>query len=74
MFTYFYYFVHAILCNMLFQNYVVNANSNFIIYCIRLLNILFLQLFKIIKNDIRSICKKKLYVGALGEIDKKLRI
>ena len=74
MFTYFYYFVHAILCNMLFQNYVVNANLNFIIYCTRLLNILFLQLFKIIKHDIGSICKKKLYVGTLGEIDKKLRI
>ena len=58
MFTYFYYFVHAILCNMLFQNYVVNANLNFIIYCTRLLNILFLQLFKIIKHDIGSICKK----------------
>ena len=58
MFTYFYYFVNAILCNMLFQNYVVNVNLNFIIYCTRLLNILFLQLFKIIKHDIWSICKK----------------
>ena len=55
MFTYFYYFVHAILCNMLFQNYVVNANLNFIIYCTRVLNILFLQLLKIIKHDIGSI-------------------
>ena len=58
MFTNFYYFVHAILCNMLFRNYVVNANLNFIIYCTRLLNVLFLQLFKIIKHDIESICKK----------------
>ena len=62
MFTYFYYFVHAILCNMLFRNYVVNANLNFIIYCTRLLNVLFLQYVK------------KLYVGTVGEIDKKLRI
>ena len=62
MFTYFYYFVHAILCNMLFQNYIVNTNLNFIIYCIRLLNILFLQFFKIIKHYIGSICKKKNYI------------
>ena len=41
-----------------YVNYVVNANLNFIIYCTRLLNVLFLQLFKIIKHDIESICKK----------------
>ena len=43
---------------MLFRNYVVNANLNFIIYCTKLLNVLFLQLFKIIKHDIELICKK----------------